>query len=138
MGAKKIFIMLLAGLFIIGCASLPKTTRTGTIHDIRIEKSLSHQNLAVKIGDEIRWVNYRTEPVTIDFVPEVIGSLSCMKGFSDMFGKLKSSTRLGSGEAASLCFSKNGEYKYNVRMTAAVPGGEIIASGVIQVGDVQK
>src|SRR4030042_924868 len=107
MRVKTIFIMLVAVLLIIGCAGLPKTTRTGAIQDLRIEKSLSNQNLTVKIGYEIRWVNYRTEPVTIEFVPEVIGSLSCEKGFSDMFGKLKSSTRLGSGEAASLCFSKN-------------------------------
>lgn len=137
---KLLFIFMVVAVFAlaIGCASLPKTTRTGAIHDIRIEKTLSHPNLVVKIGDEIRWVNFRTESVIVEFTPEAIHSFSCQQGFSDLFGKSRPSARLGQGDAVSLCFSKKGEFKYNVRMTAAIPGGEIIAPGVIQVGEVQK
>ncbi len=56
---KKILLTCALAVFAVGCATLPQTTRTGDIHDIKIEEALSNVNLNVKIGDEIRWVNYR-------------------------------------------------------------------------------
>jgi plastocyanin len=128
-------VMLL--LFAVGCAGLSKISRTGAIHEVRIEDTLSKPNLTVQVGDEIRWVNVRTEPVSIEFTPESVQSLSCNRGFSNIFGSPKDEAEVNPGESVSLCFSKNGVYKYNVRMTAAVPGGKIIVSGVINVGNVQ-
>ncbi len=133
MKTKKIVVLFVVVLFIIGCAGLPKTTRTGEIHTIRIEKTLSDPTLTVKVGDEIRWVNYRTEPVNIDFVPDDKLSFSCEKGFSGMIGKVKPYASIKAGEFVSLCFSGSGEFKYNVRMTSVVIGGETIAPGVITV-----
>ena len=133
MKTRNIVLLSMVVVFLIGCAGLPKTTRTGAIHTIRIEKTLSDPKLTVQIGDEIRWINYRTEPVTIEFVPDTKGSFSCEKGFSDRFGKTKLSARIKAGEFVSLCFSENGEYIYNVRMTAVLIGGETIAPGVIRV-----
>lgn len=133
MKTKTIILLCMAVVFMIGCAGLPKTTRTGAIHTIRIEKTLSDPKLTVQAGDEIRWVNYRTEPVTIEFVPDPKISFSCEKGFSGMVGKAKQSARIKAGDFVSLCFSESGEFKYNVRMTAVVIGGETIAPGVIAV-----
>lgn len=130
---KKLFLIVVVAAFVAGCASFPKTTRTGAIHDLKIEETLSNANLNVRTGDEIRWVNYRTGYVTIEFTPEVVHSFGCRSGFGDVFGRAKPVAKLGQGESASLCFSKSGAYKYNVRITAAVPGGEIIVPAVINV-----
>ena len=134
---KKIFLLVALAAFAAGCASLPQTTRTAAIHDIKVEETLSNANLTVQIGDEIRWVNYRTDYVSIEFTPETVHFYACQSGFSDAFGKLIAVTSLRKGEAASLCFMKNGVYKYTVRMTASVPGGEIIVPAVINVGATQ-
>jgi len=133
MKTRNIVLLFVAVAFMIGCAGLPKTTRTGEIHTVRIEKILSDPKLTVKVNDEIRWINYRTEPVTIEFVPDPKISFSCEKGFSGMLSKAKMSARIKAGEFVSLCFSESGEFKYNVRMTAVVIGGETIAPGVIVV-----
>ncbi len=61
-------------------------------------------------------------------------SFACQSGFADVFGRPKASVTLRKGEAASLCFLQNGMYKYNARMAASVPGGEIIVPAVINVG----
>lgn len=133
MKPKTICALFLAITFVFGCASLPKTTRTGEIHTIRIEKALSHSSLTVQPGDEIRWVNYRTAPVIIEFVPDPKLSFSCGKGFSGITGKVRLSSKIKAGEFVSVCFSEPGEFRYNVRMTAVVIGGETIAPGVIVV-----
>lgn len=130
---KKLFLLVVLAAFVTGCATLPKTTRTGAIHELKIEETLSNANLKVQIGDEIRWVNYRTGSATIEFTPETVHSFGCTYGFADAFGRPKAFASLRAGESASLCFSKSGIYKYNVRMTASVPGGEIIVPAVIEV-----
>jgi plastocyanin len=133
----RILFLIVATLFAVGCASLPKISRTGVIHEVRIEDTLSNPNLTVQAGDEIRWVNVRTESVSIEFTPESEESFSCNHGFTNWLGRSKAVANVDLGESVSLCFSKNGIYKYNVRMKAAVPGGAIIVSGVINVGNVQ-
>jgi plastocyanin len=134
---RRIPFLLVVLIFAVGCAGLPKISRTGTIHEVRIEDSLSNPNLTIQVGDEIRWINVRTEPVSIEFTPESVDSFSCNNGFSGTFGRSRDEANVDPSESVSLCFSKNGIYKYNVRMKASVPGGEIIVSGVINVGDVQ-
>jgi plastocyanin len=133
----KILLLIVVVIFAVGCASLPKISRTGTIHEVRIEDILSNPNLTAQVGDEIRWVNVRTEPVSIEFTPKSVGSFSCNNGFSGMLGRSRDEAKVDPSESVSLCFSKNGIYKYNVRMKASVPGGEIIVSGVINVGNVE-
>jgi len=121
-------------VFLAGCASVPHTTRTGEIHEIRIEEQPSHQTMVIQVGDEIRWINLRLKPVWIEFNPDATRSFSCQKGFSNRLKKKRAYTSLKMGQSASLCFSKNGVYKYNIRMKAPVPGGEIIVPAIINVG----
>ena len=53
-----------AGLVLMtGCTSLPQTSRTAVIHDVKFEATLAPADLTVHVGDEIRWVNHRTLPV---------------------------------------------------------------------------
>jgi hypothetical protein len=117
-----------------GCASIPETSRTGAIHNIRIEEGPDPQHLFVKPGDEIRWVNARTLPVQIDLIAMDPQNLLCERGFSTRFGGLQESITLQPNGTASICFSTAAsEVKYNVRMGSSLPGGRDIVAGVITV-----
>lgn len=128
------------GLFLIlaGCQTasplsseprdLPKFTRTGAIHDIRIGESIAPPQLTVKPGDEVRWINTRTASGQIVFTDSLVNRVSCHNKFSG-----KDSADLQPNDYVSLCFSSPGTYKYIARMGSPIPGGEKNLSGSVQV-----
>lgn len=133
-GAKRAVVAgVLVASGLIACASLPKTTRTGTIHSIRIEQALDPAKVFAVPGDEIRWVNARSLPVQLDLVGLTRKSLSCSRGFAKLLGGIRESIELAPNGSASVCFSGPGEVKFNVRMSSALPGGRNIVGGVISI-----
>lgn len=121
-----------------GCASMPTTSRTGTIHEVRFSERMSPTDLSVLAGDEVRWVNQRTLPVTVEFLGDALSTISCERGFStrglaNMRGRLQESTTIKADETASLCFTTAGTVTYNARMESAVAGGETIESGTVRI-----
>lgn len=121
----------------MGCAGM-STTRTGAVHDIRIDEGPSPADLVVNIGDEVRWVNSRTMAVRIDLVGDITDIMSCERGFSSFVGLKRNSAIIKSNESVSLCFSKAGAVNYNVRMESALPGGEKNVNGLVRIGALQK
>jgi plastocyanin len=118
-------------LFGVACSSLPDTSRTGVVHDIKImEAELEPSEITVRPGDEVRWVNFRTKPVRIVFLDRLDDVLMCGRGFS---GTGMNDVTIKASKAASLCFGRPGRYKYNARMVAEVAGGEIPQTGMIYV-----
>jgi plastocyanin len=132
---KTFYTVAVVGLIMmsVGCASLPKTTRTGEIHQIGIEQDLSPAEITVKVGEEVRWVNSRSMDSRIDFLPVTLKNLSCQKGFSNFMGTMQESISLKPNDSASLCFSIPAEIKYNVRMDGGDSGREKIVTGLIRV-----
>ena len=129
------FLGILGAMMITAaCAGVPATTRSGDIHDVKIEEGLTPGQLMVHAGDEVRWVNHRTMPVRIDLVGGTWDAISCQRGFTNWLGLKKQSVTLGANETASVCFSKGGTYLYNVRMDSALPGGRQITQGEVTVG----
>src|SRR5690606_35283586 len=63
-----------------GCAGMASTTRTGNIHDVKFEERMTPANLQVKPGDEVRWVNQRTTPVTVEFLAGALDAVTCETG----------------------------------------------------------
>jgi plastocyanin len=121
-------IMLLLGM---ACSSMPDTSRTGQIHDVKIiESQLQPTEVSVRPGDEVRWLNYRTKPVRIIFLDRLDEALLCERGFS---GSGKNDTTIKASKAVSLCFAKPGQYRYTARMEAEVAGGEIPVAGTVYV-----
>lgn len=123
----------------VGCASVPTTSRTGVIHEVRFEESMTPATLRVSPDDEIRWINQRSSPVTVEFLGDALNSVSCERGFStrgfgNLGGRLQESTTIDPNETASLCFSAQGTVTYNARMESPVAGGQMIESGSIIVG----
>ncbi len=118
---------------VAGCTSLPQTSRTAVIHEVKFENSLAPADLTVHVGDEVRFVNHRTLPVLIDIPGLNADMMSCDRGFSGMMGGVRELTELDPSKSVSLCFGKPIVISYNARMRSADPGGMKIEPGTIRV-----
>ncbi len=121
-------------LAIAGCAGVANTSRTGVIHEVRFEERMMPVNLRVQPGDEVRWVNQRSMPVTVEFLGDALDDVTCQRGFDNLFGRQQEMTTVQPNQTVSLCFGNPGTIRYNARMDSAVAGGKTIESGTIQVG----
>lgn len=121
-------------LFVLGCQAVPTVTRTGDVKDIIIGDNLTSSETAVNTGDEVRWVNKRTQPVRVIFLDAVSDKqLSCK---NNVGGWMTSSDTayLDKNEAASVCFRDPGYFRYIIRMESSKTTGDINVQGVIKVG----
>jgi plastocyanin len=121
-------------LAIAGCAGVSATSRTGVIHDVRFEEHMTPASLQVQPGDEVRWVNHRSMPVTVEFLSEALDDVTCQRGFDNLMGRQQEMATVQPNQSVSLCFVNPGTVTYNTRMDSAVAGGQMIESGTIQVG----
>lgn len=130
-------------MYMVGCQSLSSVPRSGEMKEIFIGEELSHAELSVNTGDEVRWTNTRMVPVRIEFLEPVDGKLSCHNNFGGFFTGRNAAT-LGPNESASLCFREPINSRYVVRpissrystMGSHSPNTKIIEAGVIRVGEV--
>jgi plastocyanin len=131
--ATSLTAALLVGCAGLGSSGLHDTSRTGRVHDIKITADeVTPKKITVQPGDEIRWVNHRTAPVSIAFTDPLDQKLTCQRQFAQMTGP-KHTTTIQPNEAVSLCFAGPGVLTYMARMEANVPGHEILDSGTIDV-----
>ena len=119
---------------IAGTGGIADTSRTGMIHDVKFEQRMTPVNLRVQPGDEIRWVNQRSTPVTVEFLGNALDDVVCQSGFSSLLRRQQESATIEPNETASLCFGRVGTVTYNARMDSPVAGGQMIESGTIHVG----
>ena len=121
-------------VFVLGCQAVPTVTRTGDVKDIIIGDDLSSREVSVNTGDEVRWINKRTQPVRIVFLDPVADKqLSCKNNVGGWMTP-SDTAQLGKNETASACFRDPGYYRYIVRMESAKTTGDINVQGVIKVG----
>jgi plastocyanin len=124
----------IALLFMFGCQGTPTVTRTGDVKDIIIGDDLSSRETAVNTGDEVRWINKRTQPVRVVFLDPVSDKqLSCKNNVGGWMTP-SDTAQLGKNETASACFRDPGYFRYIVRMESALTTGDINVQGVIKVG----
>lgn len=116
-----------------GTDSIADTTRTGTIHDVNFEEGMTPSTLRVQLGDEVRWVNQRSTPVTVEFLGDALVDVTCQAGFSNLLRRQQETATIEPNESASLCFGRVGTVTYNARMESPVAGGQTIESGTIRV-----
>jgi plastocyanin len=119
---------------IAGTGGIASTTRTGKIHDVRFEERMTPASLRVEPGDEVRWVNQRSTPVTVEFLGDALKDVTCQSGFSSLLRRQQEAAAIEPNESASLCFGKAGNVTYNARMESPVAGGQMIESGTIHIG----
>jgi plastocyanin len=121
-------------LFVLGCQGTPTVTRTGDVKDIIIGDNLSSGETVVNTGDEVRWINKRTQPVRVIFLDPVSDKqLSCKNNVGGWMTP-SDTAQLGKNETASVCFRDPGYFRYIVRMESAKTTGDINVQGVIKVG----
>jgi plastocyanin len=121
-------------VFVLGCQGMPTVTRTGDVKDILIGDDLSSREITVNTGDEVRWVNKRTQPVRVIFLDAMLDKqLSCKNNVGGWMTP-SDTAQLGKNETASVCFRDPGYFRYIVRMESAKTTGDINIQGVIKVG----
>jgi plastocyanin len=120
--------------FVLGCQGMPTVTRTGDVKDIIIGDNLTSSETAVNTGDEVRWVNKRTQPVRVIFLDAVSDKqVSCKNNFGGLMTP-SDTAELDMNESASVCFRDPGYFRYIVRMESAKTTGDINVQGVVKVG----
>ncbi len=121
-------------LFVLGCQGTPTVTRTGDVKDILIGDDLSSREIVVNTGDEVRWINKRTQPVRVIFLDAMLDKqLSCKNNVGGWMTP-SDTAQLGKNETASVCFRDPGYFRYIVRMESGKTTGDINIQGVIKVG----
>jgi plastocyanin len=121
-------------VFVLGCQGTPSVTRTGDVKDIIIGDNLSSGEIVVSPGDEVRWINKRTQPVRVVFLDSVSDKqLSCKNNMGGWMTP-NDTAKLATNETASVCFRDPGYFRYVVRMESARTTGELNVQGVIKVG----
>ncbi|HKO31515.1 MAG TPA: hypothetical protein VJU54_10265, partial [Nitrospiraceae bacterium] len=87
-------------------------------------------DLRVGVGDELRFINGRADPVRIILI-EAGKSIACKRGFT---GSLDQQADINPGESASFCFEKAGTARYMVRSKPhGMVGGEQVVSADIEI-----
>jgi plastocyanin len=121
-------------LFVLGCQGMPTVTRSGDVKDIIIGDNLMSSETAVNTGDEVRWINKRTQPVRVIFLDAVLDKqLSCKNNVGGWMTP-SDTARLATNQTASVCFRDPGYFRYIVRMESAKTTGDVNVQGVIKVG----
>jgi len=109
-------------------------TKTGTVKNIVITETITPTSLTVRAGDEVRWINQRQEPVTVNIDGPLEHNVSCRNGFSKAMGMgIDNSTTLSSNETAGLCFSRIGTVNYSVRPSSDSSASLATTQGSISV-----
>lgn len=122
-------MLLISAWLVATCSALPGKSLTGAVHDIVItEDRISPEDLVVRVGDEVRWVNHRLGPVWIYFLPDDLEEISCSRGFSLFWGR-EESAKIEPGQSVSMCFSRKDEIPYTVQREQTVMRGSTAGEG---------
>lgn len=127
--------LLMWPLLLASCTFAPPRPSSLHTHYIQIQDSVSPPRLDVRVGDEVRWQNLRTEPVTISLLsPLARSGVSCQTGFS-RFGTLDDTATIPPKGYVSLCFARAGSIQYNVWLNledplrSMTPTAKVVISG---------
>ena len=106
-----------------GCASTPSPSKGTTVHTVNVGPKIQPLQINAGRGDEVRWVNDRSEPIAVVF-PKTDGvRISCRAGFKTVDQTILSAV-VAPHASASLCFSEIGKYDYQVRLDENIPSAE--------------
>jgi plastocyanin len=118
------------------CTSLPTTSRTSTMHEVKVGTKLSPENFSVAPGDEVQWTNMRQEWILIHVPNLYTEDLSCQRGFKNLLSLVWESVRINPNDTVSLCFKHLGIVLYTVRTQTGVGGGRQTFPGSVRVENV--
>lgn len=116
------------------CEHAPLRNTGKTIRTVEISDVVKPAVLYAGVGEEVRWMNLRANPVRMGFLnTRVLERLGCEKGMTDMFGQVKDLVTIPSGGSISLCFLQSGDHHYNVWFDVENPKGAISSTLTVRV-----
>ena len=121
-------VMLVAGCLHANSSGLPEPRR---VHYVVIEDGVSNNAVRAHVGEEVRWVNVRQAPVSVEFNGLPSGKVSCGHGFSNSTNSHLAAVILPD-DNASLCFAAAGRQTYRV-LDASRPGVELNHEVTVEV-----
>jgi plastocyanin len=110
-------LCIVLGLFLVvmGCSSASHSKQENKIHIVNVAREVEPRHILAGRGDEVRWHNTGTQPIVVSFPASAGNRISCRTGF-----KTEEHTALsafiGPNSFASLCFTQQGKYNYQVRL----------------------
>ena len=109
-------------LFTAGCQSAPYSSKATRIHTVNVGPKIEPLQINAGRGDEVRWINQRSEPIALIFPKSDEVRISCRSGFKNINSVL--SAVVAPNASASMCFSELGKYDYQVRLDENLPAAE--------------
>jgi plastocyanin len=109
-------------LFTAGCQSVPSSSHATRIHTVNVGPKIEPLQMNAGRGDEVRWVNQRSQPIALIFPKADDVRISCRSGFKNIDSVL--SAIVPPNASASMCFSELGKYDYQVRLDENLPFAE--------------
>jgi len=109
-------------LFTAGCQSVPYSSKATRIHTVNVGPKIEPLQINAGRGDEVRWVNQRSQPIALIFPKSDDVRISCRSGFKNIDSVL--SAVVAPNASASMCFSELGKYDYQVRLDENLPAAE--------------
>jgi plastocyanin len=109
-------------LFTAGCQSAPYSSKASRIHTVNVGPKIEPLQINAGRGDEVRWINQRSEPIALIFPKSDEVRISCRSGFKNVDSVL--SAVVPPNASASMCFSELGKYDYQIRLDENLPSAE--------------
>jgi plastocyanin len=100
-------------LLITGCSSSSKAGKG--IHTVKVGQQIDPLQVNAGRGDEVRWMNDRSQPIALVFPATDLSRISCRSGFQ-VVDRTVLSAVVPPNASASLCFAEQGKYDYQVRL----------------------
>ena len=116
------------------CGHAPSTSASRTVRTVEISQRVNPLVIYASPGEEVRWINARSNPVRIGFLSmRLLEDHHCQKGIVDVFGQVNDHVTIEPGESISLCPGKTGDLQYNVWFDPDDPRGAISPTLTISI-----
>lgn len=111
-----LFVLVLGLLVVtIACRSASQSPEDRKIHMVNVADQVQPKLVLAGRGDEVRWRNARSQPIVVSFPQSAANRISCRMGFTGE-GDTALFALIDVNASASLCFTEQGKYNYQVRM----------------------
>ena len=122
------------GMFLLtaGCNSAPYSSKATRMHTVNVGPKIEPLQINAGRGDEVRWVNQRSEPIAVVFPKTDTVPISCRTGFKTI-DQTALAAVVAPHESASLCFAEIGKYNYQVRLDENIPSAETERNATVSI-----
>ena len=120
----RLLIPLLGMLLVTGgCSSASYSSKGTTVHTVNVGPKIEPLQINTGRGDEVRWINKRSEPIAVVFPKTDAVPISCRVGFKTIDQTILSAV-VAPNASASLCFSEIGKFDYQIRLDQNIASAE--------------